>query len=223
LFLPLSILCGVAYFLTSAWQPFPGSLAIKGLSVTLLALYARKHNAPLLALGLLASSLGDMLLDVQGKNLFIPGLVAFLVAHIIYTTFFFQHWQRPLRLDSRQKILIGAVLVYAVIFNIWLAPDLGPLTAPVAFYICAITCMVTSSVVARSPWPVIAGAFLFLASDSLLAVAKFKGPFPLRNFLVWGTYYLAQYGISTGGVRVDGQPLLQQNGFASQNATPTRK
>jgi len=39
---------------------------------------------------------------------------------------------------------------------------------------------------------------LFLISDSILAVNKFKTEVPLRDYLVWATYYAAQYAITTG-------------------------
>jgi uncharacterized membrane protein YhhN len=37
-----------------------------------------------------------------------------------------------------------------------------------------------------------------MLSDSLLAIGKFNGPFPGRGYLVWATYYAAQYLITTG-------------------------
>jgi uncharacterized membrane protein YhhN len=42
---------------------------------------------------------------------------------------------------------------------------------------------------------------LFLISDSILAVSKFKSPMPAGGYLIWGTYYLAQYGIAIGFLR----------------------
>jgi uncharacterized membrane protein YhhN len=92
-------------------------------------------------------------------------------------------------------------MLYSFGFTIWLASSLGRLAVLVALYICAITAMVVSSIVADLSPRVVAGALLFLASDSLLAIAKFKGTFALRDYAVWGTYYLAQYCIATGVLR----------------------
>ena len=36
------------------------------------------------------------------------------------------------------------------------------------------------------------GAILFLVSDSILALDKFRSPLPLRDLLVMSTYYAAQ-------------------------------
>jgi uncharacterized membrane protein YhhN len=64
---------------------------------------------------------------------------------------------------------------------------------------CAITAMVISAILGRfeNPW-VAVGAILFLISDSVLAVNKFKTPVPYRDFIVWSTYYTGQYGIAIG-------------------------
>ena len=62
---------------------------------------------------------------------------------------------------------------------------------------CAITAMVLAAILARfsNPW-VAVGAILFLISDSLLAVNKFKTPVPFRDVLVWTTYYVGQFLIA---------------------------
>jgi uncharacterized membrane protein YhhN len=199
--LRLSLLLGSLYFVTLAWQPYPGSAAVKGLSIATLAWFAWSLGVRPLALGLAASSLGDVLLDIRSVNLFIPGLLLFLVAHVVYAFMFFRVWQYPLRIWERQRMLIGAVILYAVCFTAWLAPGLGSLTIPVALYVCAITAMVVTSVVADVSPRVVTGALLFLVSDSLLAIAKFKGTFTLHDYAVWGTYYVAQYCIATGVLR----------------------
>src|SRR5271165_1924571 len=112
-----SAFCGAAYFVSLEWQPFPGSMAIKGASVGLLALMTWRLGARLLALGLAASSVGDVLLDVTSANLFVPGLCAFLAAHLIYTLRFMRHWQHPLRIWLHQRILFCLVLAYTVLFT----------------------------------------------------------------------------------------------------------
>jgi uncharacterized membrane protein YhhN len=81
----------------------------------------------------------------------------------------------------------------------WIVPSVGALAVPVVLYICALTAMVSTAILARfrQRW-VAVGAILFLVSDSLLAVHKFKEPVPLRDYLVWSTYYLGQCGIALG-------------------------
>ena len=98
--------------------------------------------------------------------------------------------------------MVIMVAGYCGSIGAWLAPRLGSLTIPVVIYICAITVMVVTAILVRSsePW-VVWGAMLFLMSDSLLAIDKFKTPVPYRDYLVWATYYLGQYGIAIGFLR----------------------
>ena len=149
-----------------------------------------------LSLALAASSLGDVLLDVGPETLFVPGLVAFLVAHLLYTV---AVSSPPAAVVSAGRSLLAAASrTLAAVFAIWLAPGLGPLRIPVALYICVITGMVVSALYASVPRTVPLGALLFLISDSILAIGKFKTAIPFGGFLVWGTYYAAQYLIATG-------------------------
>ena len=97
---------------------------------------------------------------------------------------------------------MAALLIFSVLWSQWLAPGLGSLTWPVMFYTCVITVMVASAILAgfSNTW-VCTGAILFLISDSILAANKFKSPVPMGGFLVWTTYYLAQFGIAIGFLR----------------------
>lgn len=163
------------------------------------------------------SSLGDALLDFDPERFFVQGLLAFLVAHLIYILLFVRNWVRPLRPKGWQLALVAAVLIYSLLLSRWLAPNLVAVAGPVMLYICVITVMAVSAILAgfSKPW-VYSGVILFLISDSILAVNKFKAPVPLGGYLVWTTYYLAQYGIATGFL----QEKLGTSPYASQLACP---
>ncbi len=194
----VSLTAGAIYFMTVPLHPFPGSAEIKGLSIAALAALALISGARVLPFALLASAVGDVLLDVDPKRLFVAGLCSFLVAHLIYTGLFVSRRPSPLKVPLWRIVWSVLMLVYAGAFAFWLAPDLGPLTVPVAFYICVITAMVVWAICAQLPALVPIGAMLFLISDSCLAIAKFKGSFFMRDYIVWGTYYGAQYFIAFG-------------------------
>jgi uncharacterized membrane protein YhhN len=73
---------------------------------------------------------------------------------------------------------------------------------PVALYTAAITVMVISAIlrsdsVRAYPW-VVAGVLLFMVSDGVLAVGKFREALPSQHYIVMLTYMLAQYFIVTG-------------------------
>jgi uncharacterized membrane protein YhhN len=195
----LSVGSGCVYLVTQPWQPFSGSFIVKGMSVGPLALLAFVAGSPVLGLALALSTLGDILLDLDPQRLFVFGLGSFLVAHVVYIFLFVRNRRRTIPVGASRVVLAVVVLLYSVAVSAWLLPSLGGLIVPVAIYMCAITAMVVSAILARfqNPW-IVVGAILFLISDSLLAVNKFKAPVPYRDLLVWSTYYVGQYGIAIG-------------------------
>jgi uncharacterized membrane protein YhhN len=198
----LSVICGFLYLVTQSFQPFLGSVLLKVLSVAPLAAIAFRAPAPssaILGTGLAFSSLGDALLDLGPNRFFIWGLLSFLVAHLIYITLFVRDRDWRMKPKQWQLILLIAVWSCNILLLRWMAPDLGDLARPVMAYFFVITVMVMAAITARfsKPW-VVLGAILFLISDSILAVNKFKSPVPMGGYLVWATYYLAQFGIGIG-------------------------
>ena len=212
----LSIGCGAVYLATQSVQPFPGSIAIKALSIAPLAVLAfkllrearphgiewlRDRDNVILGMALSFSCLGDIFLDLPG-NFFVQGLVSFLVAHFIYILLFVRHWLRPVRPGGGQLVLMATVLISSLLLSNWLSPNLGAMAKPVMVYICAITVMVVSSILAGFSKPYVwIGAVLFMISDSMIAAGRFKTPVPLAEYLIWATYYLGQYGIAVGFMR----------------------
>jgi uncharacterized membrane protein YhhN len=200
-----SLSLGLTYLIALPAYPYAASPAIKGLSIAILAVLpwmlrpvSDRRSAGLLSAALIASSAGDLLLDVDPERLFVPGLCAFLAAHVVYTALFATSragWQR---IETPRRILLIAVPVYVFLVSVWLVPDTGPLKIAVIIYTFAITAMTTTALGSRFGKRVAAGALLFMLSDTLLAIAKFHGPFPGRGYLVWATYYAAQYLITTG-------------------------
>ena len=203
----VSLAAGLGYFFTIPWHPFPGSIALKGLAVSTLALAAfgsrlETRNKILLGLALALSSLGDVLLDLN-PSLFAPGLASFLMAHLCYINLFFGQRRKGDAMGLIRALAALGLAVFAVGFTIWLAPVLNDMALPVMLYIGALSGMVFTALAwraKRSDW-VVYGAFLFLISDAVLAQARFRGPVPLRDWIVWGTYYAAQYLIASGVLR----------------------
>jgi uncharacterized membrane protein YhhN len=167
----LSVICSFFYLATQSVQPYPGSVLLKVLSVAPLAAIAfRTRRGPLakqrgdewsqdrdnviLAVALAFSSLGDALLDLDPERHFIKGLLAFLAAHLIYILLFFRNRARPLRPKVWQLALVATVLIYSLLLSLWLAPSLGAMAAPVMLYVCVITMMAVSAILARfsKPW-----------------------------------------------------------------------
>lgn len=177
------------------------------LAVLPLSLAADGWGMVLLALALLLSALGDLFLALPDqRRFFVPGLVAFLAAHLAYVGEF-------ARLDLYPGTLIWAGL--AVIWAsagwlvIWLWPRLGALKIPVAAYFSVIMVMVSLACLASGAvWQLGAGAALFALSDSLIAVRKFARPFAGINHAVWITYCLAQYMMAGSIIFISSQMLV---------------
>ena len=147
-----------------------------------------------LLLGALAMSLaGDAFLMFPGY--FIPGLVSFLIAHLLYIALFRmgQRWF-PSRRALAITLGVGAVM-YAYL---WQGGLPAALRVPVAAYVIVIALMAAQAIgratVLRDEAAVgvAIGAGFFMLSDSLLAVNKFVSPLPMAQVGVLSTYYLAQ-------------------------------
>jgi uncharacterized membrane protein YhhN len=203
LLLRISLGSSLIFFFSLGWQPYPGSVVIKAMCILALALLAFKllHNRDgmILGLSLLFSSLGDVFLALNPERLFVSGLGAFLIAHLLYIALFVRNWPRPAPLRRARLVLAILVFLYGVSMADWLRPGLGNLKGPVMAYLCVIILMGMAALWAdfSRPWVVI-GAVLFILSDSLIAVSKFRHAVAFRDYFVWISYYLAQYFISVG-------------------------
>lgn len=206
LLLALSLACGAAYLVTRGLPAFPGSVVIKVLSIAPLALLAfrvlRNRDGLMLGNSLSFSTLGDMFLGLDGERLFVFGLSSFLIAHLLYIVLFVRNRSESVIASAGQKIIAVVLMIFSAAMFAWLWPDLGVLKLPVAVYLCAITGMGVAATLAgfRAPWVVI-GAVLFIVSDSMIAVGKFKSPIVYGDYLIWITYYIGQLFIALGFVR----------------------
>lgn len=141
--------------------------------------------------GLCASLFGDVFLMLPAKY-FRPGLLAFLAAQILYCVAF--GW----KLEAIAFYPLLGILVYAGLVFLFLHRGLGKYRWPVLFYILAISVMVWLAVSRYlgllEPASLLAmiGAVLFLFSDSINAVSRFKKPFRAAQVLILGTYFAAQ-------------------------------
>jgi len=189
----------VAFFVAQGMS-MPGvALALKPVPVLALALHQRgaAHGSQggLIALGLVLSGLGDVLLGLPG-DLFLPGLISLLAAHLAYTLAFVL---RGSDLAPGRALLMMAAGSVAFVS---LRPDLGALALPVAAYVSVICTMGWRALALFGQIPRLAallaagGAISFLASDSLLAVDRFRQPVSGASLLIMATYWVAQIGIA---------------------------
>ena len=199
----LAVAAPIAYLLLSGLRPYPGDVVLKTSMCLLLALIAWRAQAKLLALALLFSATGDAFLGIDGERLFVPGLASFLITHVLYSVLFVRAARtQSAAFSGWRAFAVLAVPLFAAAYAAVLWPRLGPLAAPVALYMCAIVAMAVLSL-RVSPWAVPAGAVLFVASDSLIALGKFLWDAPWVSPAIWITYALAQLLIVRGVLRIE--------------------
>lgn len=143
----------------------------------------------------LACSLAGDVLLLDGDRRFVPGLVAFLLAHVAYTVGLVvaPDW-------SWVGFGVGVVLTVALASTVGRRivraargsePVLGP---AVSAYLVAISLMFCAAVASGNWWAIV-GAGLFVASDSVLGWRQFVGSASWMPVTVMVTYHLGQAGL----------------------------
>ena len=155
---------------------------------------------------LVFSLIGDILLMCvdESPNYFLFGLVAFLLAHVMYAVAFLRHRNKT---ANPFGFVIFLMLYAAGLF--YLSKDgLNELLIPVIIYMLVILAMVTAAFLRRGNVPklsytfVLLGALFFMISDSILAVNKFYTPLDYSSISIMTTYASAQYLIIFGILRL---------------------
>ena len=164
-------------------------------------LFSRK-----IMLALILSWLGDVALMFSGGAMFVAGLSFFLSAHIVYISYFRSIRSNRISFLKRRPVMLIAVFVFVfeLLYILW--PGLGMMAGPVTIY-----AIVIGTMLAFAGWQYgklsdatthlfMAGALSFVLSDSMLAIARFRFPFPFSGTMVMLTYCLAQLLIVKGSV-----------------------
>lgn len=151
--------------------------------------------------GIACSLAGDVFLMLP-QDLFVAGLLAFLLGHLCFIVAFLG----DSRFGARPGWLL-ACLGYGAL-NLYLLWDAiaAPLRVPVIVYVIVLACMGGQAVArarvlrgtasAHSARLAAAGALMFMLSDSVLAWDRFRGPLPLAILWILATYYLSLWWIA---------------------------
>lgn len=175
-----------------AFKPL-ATLLILALALSLSLSPARPEYRWAIAAGLLFSTAGDVFLMLP-RDRFVAGLASFLVAHLCYV------WAFSIGVPFGSALLFW--LPYfaaggAVAALIW--PGLKPaLRVPVTLYVVVIAVMAGQ---AAERWHALGsavalaaaiGAGLFVVSDAVLAIDRFRWKFHTARALTLATYWSAQ-------------------------------
>jgi len=158
--------------------------------------------------GLILSWLGDVILlfSARSELFFAMGLVAFLIAHLLYIAAYIRSVRGTAGvafLRRKPGWLLPFMLLFVVLYGS-LYPGLGSMRIPVFVYTATILLMAVFALNRKDRVPeasfyaCLFGAMLFILSDSLLAFDKFLVPIPYAGVLVMSTYVAAQVLIVEG-------------------------
>jgi uncharacterized membrane protein YhhN len=182
----------------------------KPLATGLILLLVWRTDAPVspryrrwIAAGVVCSLMGDVLLMVP-HDLFVPGLLAFLLGHLCFLGAFLG----DSRFASHPPLLLASLGFGAL--NLWLlwGSISATLRMPVIVYVVVLASMAGQAlgrarVFALRADPQVhaaklaaAGALMFMLSDCLLAWNRFHGAIPLSSLWVLSTYYLAMWWLA---------------------------
>lgn len=201
------IACGYAGF----WQ---GVYFFKPLIMLSLLIWTRDYLKiyPGLWIGMWFGLGGDVFLMIRGKDLFVAGLGSFLIMQICYIVAFGKSltpdgkaalrtaWWRLALPFAIYGLSFLAILYQPIACN---AASKGLWVPVVAYSVCLCSMGVAAafrkgSVNDSSYSWVLAGAVLFILSDSTIALNKFLQHFDMASLLVMTTYGAAQWLIVWG-------------------------
>jgi uncharacterized membrane protein YhhN len=154
-------------------------------------------------IGIALCLIGDILLMVPG-DLFVPGLVSFLLAHGLFIAAFSSDVRFAARWWGWLLCLAYGALMTALLWRGMAAA----LRIPVLVYVAVLASM-GGQALGRASWLrekgdarassaryAAAGALLFMLSDSVLAWDRFRAPLPLAGLYILATYYAALWLIA---------------------------
>ena len=159
------------------------------LLVAALAIYTEQDSMRSYVILALAFCLaGDVFLMLP-RDLFIPGLVSFLIGHLLFIAAFLAHEPSHSAVPTIVLAAIGLPFLLRLILPS-VKRDHRALFWPVWGYSCVIGIMFATSAITGSRLAV-AGALVFVASDSILAYNRFVRPLPHGHLATMVTYHTA--------------------------------
>lgn len=191
------VFLSLSYLLIMFWTPFTGDWFFKILPLFIILYQVQQHLSGatrILAItALIFSMAGDIILNLDN---FVAGLAAFLVAQIMYSVLFIRAYN-----SLFHRYHLSLILLAYMTFMVWLLlPRLGDMAIPVMAYLVVIGVMGFTSVMS-SIKGLVAGALIFILSDSLIAMSQFVAVVPAGGWWVMITYYAAQFLIHNSLIR----------------------
>ena len=180
--------------------PYPADVVLKASGIILLGVLALMRGYRWLAAGLFLGSAGDAFLALQPTQTAL-GIASFGLGHLVYIGLFAAIIRQRSITGGYGFLAAAGLAVFGAIMLIALQPHFGELRIAASIYNGIIMLMAILAVMSRAHPLAIAGALLFVVSDSVLAWRMFADALPWGGPVVWVTYYLGQAGIGLGLAR----------------------
>ncbi len=170
-----------------------------------------------LFLGFVFSIGGDTFLmfveeDASKQHFFLLGLVSFLITHLFYARAFLALSTKGNGFVEKNKWLIIPFILFLIAYSYYLWDGIPEdLRIPVVIYstvivLMAITCLNLKGQINDSIFQLlILAVFLFVCSDSIIGLNKFKGDIlqiPYPRLLIMIPYLLCQYLLARAGIKL---------------------
>ncbi len=195
-----AVLCSAIFYIRAKYKKSKNQLLIfKPLTLILILLIAvifpaiESNYKIFIVFGLLFSLLGDIFL-IYPEQHFKKGLIAFLIGHICYiiaftisTGFHFTFW------------IFLPIVIVGMLYLRNILPYTARMKFPIIIYIIIILIMVWMAIERFNSFPIlrtmipVIGAVLFMISDAVLALNKFRKPFFSAELIILTTYFTAQW------------------------------
>ncbi|MBN1648659.1 MAG: lysoplasmalogenase [Spirochaetales bacterium] len=190
----VALASGIAYIFAgeTVIAVFLKPVPIAGMVIWLLTQKQRTAYRVWIISALVVSAVADVVFSIS----FIAGVAVFLGAHIVYIIAFSRDCRTLMPLRAAPVVLYAASLCVIVLrFG-----ELNGMEVPVIVYAAVISIMVWRSACRIGSFPgarwALAGAILFLLSDSLLVLHNFVVTIPHDRLFIMIAYWPGQFGLA---------------------------
>jgi uncharacterized membrane protein YhhN len=197
--LAVSLVAGLVYPFLHEGLSLVERVTAKGAGVSFLAMAALllppRDRIWLVAI-MAAGAIGDILLAVPGR--FFVGAGAFAIGHGIAISFYLRN--RNENASGTERLAALALIGWGLVMPTLVSPPGTPVGA-LMLYSVLLCGMAAALLLSRFPRLAVAGALLFIISDTLLIMrlgGRLVGGESVHDLLVWLTYYLGQLLIFIG-------------------------
>lgn len=187
----VGLVAAVAYLALGGSEASPLALVLKPLPVWAIAVATAGpgRTRRLVTAALVVAGIADVAIDL----VFLVGMAVFAAGHLLYIAAFVARSRRP-ALALAVPFVLWPIALLAAIFS-----HLGPLRGPVCAYAAVLGTMMWRAAATGVPW-IAAGAVVFGASDSLIALRLGGVAFAGQSVAIMVTYWLGQAMIGAGAM-----------------------